>query len=222
MFDCLVIDVFNRGHLSRLSIDRRSFKSERGFRPKARRAESAFLRCRAENSRIMSACTEGTPTFRSFGGRSWLSKVECTLSSPLLSPLSSMLRICTTVRCGGHNDRGWSLCLSCKSRGNFERLFRPARLACACLPCPVLRSSLPVPTQNRWVGDRLVIKRSFARATFSQATKEKRGGGGGRGGNGGSSYDGNVPFPAVVQFPNHFIAPPRRAGCLSFRSRPCK
>lgn len=88
-----------------------------------------------------------------------------------------MLRICTTVRCGGHNDRGWSLCLSCKSRGNFERLFRPARLACACLPCPVvLRSSLPVPTQNRWVGDRLVIKRSFARATFSQATKEKRGG----------------------------------------------
>ena len=138
------------------------------------------------------------------------------------SPLSSMLRICTTVRCGGHNDRGWSLCLSCKSRGNFEWLFRPARLACACLPCPVLRSSLPVPTQNRWVGDRLVIKRSFARATFSQATKEKRGGGGGRGGNGGSSYDGNVPFPAVVQFPNHFIAPPRRAGCLSFRSRPCK
>ena len=125
LFDCLVIDAFNRGHLSR-SISRAASEHKRVV---SRRGSISNV----QNGRTMPACTVGTPTFRSalaHGFQKW--------NAPSLSLFSIY------ARCGGHNDRRWSLCLSCKSWGNFERLSRPVLSASRVLPYS--------PRQNRWVG----------------------------------------------------------------------
>ena len=184
-----------------ICLDRRRVGRKRAVpEQKARCTESAFHGCRIAQNYVRRpcVCTEGTPPFRPTLSRSWLSKVECT---PSLPPLQYML---------GHNDRGWSLCLSCKSRGNFERLFRPVHPPACVLSC--LLSWRPArPNPNR-----LVIKRSYSRPRdiFSGNKRETR-----KRRRGGSvTTEMSLSRRSVVPFPNYFIAPPRRQ--LSVISKP--